>query len=154
MLTLAKAATSLLTAGSAAVILSAGTAHATLTAPTATTATTFLGAFHLTRTGFAGDAGATDLACFTVQGGEDAPTAPTVLGAGAVTDPDAACRELAVADGDPALLLVHPTWMTSDLVAPITVTVSGSWGPADVSWSHTFLNSSRLAKYTGDVFGF
>jgi hypothetical protein len=130
------------------VILSAGTAHATLTTPTATT---FLGAFHLTRTGFAGDAGATDLACFTVQGGEQAPT---VLGAGAVTDPDAACRELAVADGDPALLLVHPAWTTSDLVAPVTVTVSGSWGPADVSWSHTFLNSSQLAKYTGDVFGF
>jgi hypothetical protein len=145
MRTIAKAATSLLTAGTAAVILTAGTAHATSPAHTP------LGTFHLTRTDATGAATTADLACFADQDGTDAPA---VLGVGTVTDPDAACRELATVDGDPGQLLVHPTWMITALVAPVTATATGTWGATDVNWSHTYVNSSELAKYPGDVFTF
>jgi hypothetical protein len=148
MRTLAKAATSLLTAGTAAVILTAGTAHAT------SPAHSLMGTFHLTRTDATGAATVADLDCFVDQDGRDGTEAPTVLGVGTVTDPDAACQELVAVDGDPSLLVVHPTWMVTALVAPVTASASGSWGATDVSWSHTYVNGSELAKYAGDVFVF
>jgi hypothetical protein len=145
MHTLAKAAISLLTAGTVAVNLTAGTAHAT------SQAQTLLGTIHLTRTDATGAATTADLDCFADLDGTEAPT---VLGVGTVTAPDAACQELAAVDGDPGRLLVHPTWMITALVAPVTASAEGSWGATDVSWSHTYVNSSELAKDAGDVFVF
>ncbi|MFI9162996.1 SSI family serine proteinase inhibitor [Kitasatospora aureofaciens] len=135
----------LLATGAASAILMAGTAQA------ATTDTVLLGSVHLTKTDSTGTTTSADLSCSAVQGGSGLTS---VTGTGTVTTPDAACRELVGVNGDFSKLLVHPTWMVMALQAPVTATAHGSWGATGVNWSHTYVNGSELAKYTGDVFGF
>ncbi|MBD0695301.1 hypothetical protein BG452_19805 [Streptomyces sp. CBMA123] len=139
------AVTSLLATGAASMILMAGTAQA------ATTDTTQLGSIHLTKTDQAGNTTSADLSCSATQDGSGLTT---ITGTGTVTDPNAACGELAHVNGDFSKLLVHPTWMVMALQAPITATAQGNWGAGSVNWSHTYVNGSELTKFTGDVLGF
>ena len=145
------AAGTFLLAGTAAAILSAGTASAATTTATAPGMPILLGSLHLTKTDSAGVTTTADLNC--VQG-RDVYGQTYVSGNGTVTDPIAACRELADVDGDPSALDVHPTWLTSALYAPVSVTATGFWNGSAVDWSDTYGNGSVLAKFTGDVFGF
>ncbi|MFD8705310.1 SSI family serine proteinase inhibitor [Kitasatospora sp. NPDC059648] len=135
----------LLATGAASAILMAGTAQA------AATNTTLLGSLHLTKTDSTGTTTSADLSCSAVRDGSGLTS---ITGTGTVTNPNAACTELVGVNGDFSKLLVHPTWMVMALQAPVTATAKGSWGGAGVNWSHTYVNGSELAKYTGDVFGF
>lgn len=77
-----------------------------------------------------------------------------ITGNGTVTNPVAACQELYAVNGDVARLNVHPTWLTSHLMAPIATTATGHWGATSINFSESFSNGSVLEKYTGDVFTF
>ena len=136
-----------LLAGTAAAILSAGTASAATTPAMPI----LLGSLQLTKTDSAGVTTTADLTCVR---GRDVHGQTYTAGTGTVTDPTAACLELADVDGDLDALDVHPTWLTSALYAPVSVTATGSWNGAAVDWSASYGNGSVLAKFTGDVFGF
>ncbi|MFF2079285.1 SSI family serine proteinase inhibitor [Kitasatospora sp. NPDC058162] len=142
---IAIAVTGLLAAGAATAILTAGTAQAL------TSDATQLGSVHLTKTDAAGNTTSADLSCSAAQDGSGLTV---ITGTGTVTDPTAACNELASVNGDFSKLLVHPTWLPTAQHAPVTAAAQGSWGATAVNWSHTYTNGSTLTKYTGDVFGF
>jgi hypothetical protein len=113
---------------------------------------TVIGYFRLQKSDSTGAVAETLLFCGTVQHG----SGPTeVVGYGSVSNPDAACRELAAVDGDFAKLLVHPTWLVPARSAPVTVVASGAWFTRGrVSYRHNFRNTGEAARITGDIFGF
>jgi hypothetical protein len=143
------AAGTFLLAGTTAAMLPAGTASAAATV--APRSPILLGSLHLTATDAAGLSTAADLTCVA---GRNVYGRSYIAGTGTVTDPTAACRELAAANGDFTAINVHPTWLASALSAPVSATASGMWRGQAVSWHHVYANGGELTKYTGDVFAF
>jgi len=109
-----------------------------------------LGSLHLTKADSIGTATA-DLNCVK---GRNVYGKTYISGNGTVADPVAACQELYAVNGDITQLDVHPTWFTTHVIAPVTVTATGHWGATSIAFSNTYSNGSVLQKYTGDVFAF
>ncbi len=141
-------ATTSIIAALAAVTLSAGPA---LASTTRVSTPILLASLQLTKTGIDGKTVPASLNCVR---GINVYGQTYVNGNGTVTDPTAACQELAAVGGDFTKLNVHPTWLVSALVAPVKVTATGRWASTSVNYAQSFGNPTLLAKNTGDVFAF
>ncbi|MER5635635.1 SSI family serine proteinase inhibitor [Kitasatospora sp. NPDC002227] len=135
-------------AAAAALILSGGVAQASTER---VSMPVLLGSLQLAKTDANGVTTSASLNCVR---GIDVNGQTYINGNGTVTDPTAACQELAAVNGDFTLLNVHPTWLPTAQVAPVTATATGNWGSTSVNYSETFNNTSALTKKTGDVFIF
>ncbi|AUG75460.1 Protease inhibitor protein [Kitasatospora sp. MMS16-BH015] len=135
-------------AGAAALLLSTGVAQASAER---VSTPVLLGSLQLAKTGADGTTTTASLNCVR---GIDVYGQTYLDGNGTVTDPTAACQELAAVNGDFTQLNVHPSWLPTAQVAPVTASATGHWGNTAVNWSQDFTNPSALAKKTGDVFVF
>ncbi|WP_354638952.1 SSI family serine proteinase inhibitor [Kitasatospora camelliae] len=66
---------------------------------------------------------------------------------------EAACEELAAADGDPGRMATREVLCTM-MHRPVTARAEGSWLGRPVSWRHGYTNACAMHAATGTVFDF